>query len=87
MVIEVLALSAGGVLGVNARYWLGVWVAGWASSRFPWATFVINVSGCFLIGLLTVIITRWLPQPHCAGEVDGADGVSGGIHHVLDIRV
>jgi CrcB protein len=60
----VLALSAGGVLGVNARYWLGYWVSQRVTSPFPWATFVINVSGSFAIGFLTVALARWLPHPN-----------------------
>jgi CrcB protein len=58
-----LVLTNGGSLGVNARYWLGVWMSRWASPQFPWATFVINVSGSFLIGFLTVALTRWMPHP------------------------
>jgi CrcB protein len=61
--IKVIALSAGGVLGVNARYWLGSWMNRWASPQFPWATFTINVSGSFAIGFLTVVLARWLPHP------------------------
>ena len=62
--IKLSVLSAGGTLGVNARYWLGVWMSRWASPQFPWATFTINVSGSFLIGLLTIVLTRWLPHPN-----------------------
>jgi CrcB protein len=58
---QVGALSLGGVLGVNARYWLGVVINRWSGPRFPWATFTINVSGSFAIGLLTVVLARWLP--------------------------
>ncbi|MBX6316266.1 MAG: fluoride efflux transporter CrcB, partial [Isosphaeraceae bacterium] len=54
----------GGILGVNARYWLGLWMNRWVSAQFPWATFAINVSGSFAIGFLTVALTRWLPHPH-----------------------
>jgi CrcB protein len=60
--LEVALLSVGGALGVNARYWLAVWMSGWAGSRFPWATFAINVSGSFAIGLLATILARWLPH-------------------------
>jgi len=59
---KVIVLSAGGAVGVNARYWLGVWMNKWASPQFPWATFTINVSGSFLIGVLTITLTRWLPH-------------------------
>ena len=59
-----VALSAGGVLGVNARYWLGYWFSRWVTHQFPWATFLINVSGAFAIGFLTVALARWLPHPY-----------------------
>jgi fluoride exporter len=59
-----LVLSVGGVLGVNARYWLGVAVNRWTGTHFPWATFTINVTGSFAIGLLSVLLARWLPHPH-----------------------
>lgn len=62
--IKVCVLSIGGTLGVNARYWLGVSINRWASPQFPWATVVINVSGSFAIGFLTVALMRWLPHPN-----------------------
>ena len=61
---RILALSVGGVAGVNARYWLGVWINRWASSQFPWATFSINVSGSLAIGFLTALLARWSPHSH-----------------------
>lgn len=60
---QVFALTLGGVLGVNARFWLGLLVADWLGTRFPWATFLINVSGSFAIGLLAVVIADRDPQP------------------------
>ncbi|MDR3620233.1 MAG: fluoride efflux transporter CrcB [Paludisphaera borealis] len=59
---RVISLSIGGVLGVNARYWLGVWMSRWAPA--PWATFTINISGSFAIGFLSMTLARWLPHPH-----------------------
>jgi CrcB protein len=59
----VIVLSVGGALGVNARYWLGVWMARWADPRFPWATFAINVSGSFVIGFLSTLLTARFPHP------------------------
>ena len=54
-VLVVIAL--GGALGALAR--LGLATA-WphTAGRFPWATFVTNVSGCFLIGVLMVLISE-----------------------------
>ncbi len=54
-------ITAGGVLGALSRYAIGV---AWPHDPvgFPWATWTINLSGCFLIGLLmTSIANRW---PH-----------------------
>ncbi len=62
--IKVVALSFGGSLGVNARYWLGFWMSRWTSPQFPWGTFAINISGSFLIGFFTVALTRWMPYPN-----------------------
>ncbi|HEY7983940.1 MAG TPA: hypothetical protein VID73_07230 [Ktedonobacterales bacterium] len=42
-------VAAGGGLGAVARYLLSTWIAGRAGPDFPWGTFVINVSGSFLI--------------------------------------
>ena len=61
---QVAVLSVGGVLGVNARFWLGVAINRWTGSQFPWATFTINVTGSFAIGLCTAVLARWLPHPH-----------------------
>ena len=62
--LKIIALSIGGTLGVNARYWLGVWMNRWTSPQFPWATVAINVTGSFLIGFLSVVLARWLPHPN-----------------------
>jgi CrcB protein len=56
------AISAGGVLGTAARYGLGR-VIHVAPGTFPWATFTINVTGSFVLGvLLTSVIERWPPS-------------------------
>ena len=59
--IKIAILSIGGALGVNARYWQAVWMARWASSEFPWATFAINVTGSFLIGLSSAVLVHRFP--------------------------
>jgi CrcB protein len=53
----VAVISAGGMVGALARYGLSsVWPH--PADGFPWATLVINVSGCLLIGVLMVIVTE-----------------------------
>lgn len=50
-------IAVGGGAGSIARYGVGLWLPTTAG-HFPWGTFVINVSGCFLIGVLMVLITE-----------------------------
>ncbi|MFE3722348.1 FluC/FEX family fluoride channel [Streptomyces cyaneofuscatus] len=48
------AVAAGGALGAVARYGaLVLWPV--AGGGFPWTVFVVNVSGCALIGVLMVL--------------------------------
>ena len=42
---KILALSVGGVAGVNARYWLGVWINRCRPLTVPWPTFTIMCKG------------------------------------------
>jgi fluoride exporter len=73
---RVLVLSIGGVLGVNARYWLGLLITRWTGARFPCATVAINVTGSFAIGFLAVILAhRW---PHPLGRLFVVTGFLGG---------
>ncbi|WP_409464155.1 fluoride efflux transporter FluC [Amycolatopsis sp. GA6-003] len=54
-VLGVIAL--GGGLGALARYGLAQALPT-ESGGFPWATFWTNVGGCFLIGVLMVLVTE-----------------------------
>ena len=51
------SIALGGALGALGRYAIGT---AWPHppGHFPWSTFVINVSGCFMIGVLMVLITE-----------------------------
>ena len=52
-----LALAFGGVLGSVARHGVNVLVHGrWPMARFPFATLIVNVAGCLIIGLLAGLI-------------------------------
>jgi fluoride exporter len=50
-----LVVGAGGFLGAAARYVLGGLVYRWLPATFPYATFIINVTGCFGIGVLAAL--------------------------------
>jgi CrcB protein len=54
-----LMVGAGALLGANARYGLSNLAADRWGADFPYGTFIINVSGSFVIGIaLTIIGTR-----------------------------
>ena len=50
-----LLVGAGGFVGAELRYSLGGLVSRVTAPDFPWATLVVNVTGCFVIGLLAVL--------------------------------
>ncbi len=55
-----LAVGAGGFLGAIARYAVGLWIGQRWGRVFPLGTFVINVSGSFIIGLVMTLFTERL---------------------------
>ena len=38
-----------------ARYGFSGVVANWAGASFPWGTLVVNVTGCFVIGIVNML--------------------------------
>jgi CrcB protein len=50
--VAYLLVAVGGALGATARYLVADLVHRAASAYFPWGTFVINVTGCFVFGLV-----------------------------------
>jgi CrcB protein len=63
--LKYLMVGLGGCLGSILRFWLGSYIGGRLGSRFPYGTFVINVTGSFLIGMILTILaekTQWSPN-------------------------
>lgn len=52
---QILAVFAGGGMGALIRYGFSTLIKQ-NSVNFPWATFFVNASGCFFIGLLFNLI-------------------------------
>ncbi|HZX54756.1 MAG TPA: CrcB family protein [Ilumatobacteraceae bacterium] len=48
-----IAFVAAAAIGAPARYLVEGIVQQRARGRFPWGTLAVNVSGCFLLGVLT----------------------------------
>ena len=45
-------IALGGAAGTLGRYLVDAWVTERTVSAFPWGTFVVNMSGSFVLGLL-----------------------------------
>lgn len=52
-VLVVLAVAAGGFAGAPARFLADRFVADRVEADFPFGTFLVNISGSLLLGLLT----------------------------------
>lgn len=52
MIKNILIVAAGGGAGSVLRYLCQKWINEFYEHTFPLATFVVNLFGCFLIGLL-----------------------------------
>ena len=63
---QYLVIALGGALGSVLRFWIGTGVDSAltkGSSIFPWGTIVVNITGCFIIGLFATLTSpegRWL---------------------------
>jgi fluoride exporter len=72
-----VAVALGGAFGAVARYGLDRVIERRSDSLFPWSTFVINIAGCLVIGLLiAALVDRhhtpdWLRAGLVIGVVGG----------------
>jgi CrcB protein len=76
--VTALLVALGGAVGAVLRYWIGTAVqAASPMQMFPWGTFVVNVSGCFLMGAVSAVAER---HGYLAPEIRAflAVGVLGG---------
>lgn len=56
-------IGIGGFAGAIARYVLGSYVGSRYGVRFPYGTLIVNMSGCFAIGLIMVFLGRATVSP------------------------
>ncbi|MDD4160096.1 MAG: fluoride efflux transporter CrcB [Synergistaceae bacterium] len=60
-----MAVAIGGALGACARYFVSQWAASRLGADFPYGTLLVNVVGCFLLGLfLTLATERIIVNPY-----------------------
>ncbi len=55
---NVLLVMCGGSLGAVSRYGVGLLSAKVWGTNFPWGTLIVNLAGCFLIGLIFALADR-----------------------------
>lgn len=51
-----LAVAIGAALGANLRLLVSTWVSEWLGADLPYGTFLVNVSGCFAIGVVMAFL-------------------------------
>jgi fluoride exporter len=59
LVVKCLVVGIGGFIGANARYLLGMWVQNRWGASFPYGTFVINITGSFILGLFAALTLKY----------------------------
>jgi CrcB protein len=61
----ILFVALGGGVGSVTRYLVSLWAAGRFGAEFPYGTLIVNVAGCFVIGLFMILVTeRFMISPH-----------------------
>ena len=53
-----LLIALGGAAGSIARYWVGSTVSGRIGTKFPYGTFVINITACVIIGFALTFLSK-----------------------------
>lgn len=62
--INLLILGFGGFIGAISRYLIGGWAQDVSRSvGFPYGTLAVNLTGCFLIGVLSQMVERGFLDP------------------------
>ena len=51
-------IALGGALGSMARYWVGSTIANRMGTKFPYGTFVINITACVIIGFSLTFLAK-----------------------------
>ncbi|MEL7036228.1 MAG: fluoride efflux transporter CrcB [Cyanobacteria bacterium J06592_8] len=58
MIRKPIAIGLGAIAGAVTRYYLTVWLASRFGTSFPYGTFFVNLTGCFIMGCFTVFSGR-----------------------------
>jgi len=64
VLMKCLVVGIGGFIGANARYLVGMWVQNKWGASFPYGTFVINITGSFILGLFAALTLKYAWNDH-----------------------
>ena len=53
---KLLLIGLAGLAGTLSRYWLSGFIARRIGETFPFGTLIVNLLGCFLVGLLFYLL-------------------------------
>ncbi len=53
-------IALGGAVGAIARYQLAAMIQARVPAGFPWGTFIVNITGCLVMGVATTLLTERL---------------------------
>ncbi|MGL4859516.1 MAG: fluoride efflux transporter CrcB [Enterobacteriaceae bacterium] len=56
--ITLLAVALGGAAGSLGRYLLSAWCNRWLGNSFPYGTLMVNVLGCFIMGMVMALLLQ-----------------------------
>lgn len=62
--MQYIFLAIGGASGAVLRYLVSGWAYALLGTGFPWGTFIVNMIGAFLIGLLWQLFSTIPISPH-----------------------
>lgn len=63
MMVKLFWICMAGAIGTGVRYFIGLWADERLGRAIPYGTLIVNVVGCFLIGLVMQISLRTAAIP------------------------
>ena len=67
-----------GAAGTGTRYLIALWAAQRLGSSFPYGTLIVNVTGCFLVGVIlhAAVTLSWSPTVRSALTIGYIGGLT-----------
>ena len=64
MIKSLCLVGLGSFVGGSLRYLISTWMKNACSQSFPWGTLMVNLVGCFLIGVIFALFSRFCSTSH-----------------------